>query len=130
MTHAGQFGLASSSSADLDDACHDTVRSGDPPRAMRQLGCIEHLRWLLDQHRPAHFAVTAHVSGRTDLAAADFAAVAFANELELTNLGSLPFGDTYGHPKLNNLWGPCVLPRFENMQVIGVATVNSPLCLV
>ena len=63
-------------------------------------------------------------------AAANFAAVAFAHELELTNLGSLPFGDTYGRLKLNSLWGPCVMPRFENMQVIGVATVNGSICLV
>jgi hypothetical protein len=63
-------------------------------------------------------------------AAADFAAVAFANEADLTNLGSLPFGDTYGHLKLNSVWGPCVLPDFENMQVIGAATVNGSMCLV
>jgi hypothetical protein len=63
-------------------------------------------------------------------AAADVAAVAFANELELTNLGSLPFGDTYGRLKLNSLWGPCVMPRFENMQVIGAATVEGFMCLV
>jgi hypothetical protein len=62
--------------------------------------------------------------------AADVAAVAFANELELTNLGPLPFGDTYGRLKLNSLWGPCVMPRFENMQVIGAATVNGSMCLV
>jgi hypothetical protein len=63
-------------------------------------------------------------------AAANFAAVAFANEADLPNLGSLPFGDTYGHLKLNSLWGPCVLPDFENMQSIGVATVNGSICLV
>jgi hypothetical protein len=63
-------------------------------------------------------------------AAADFAAVAFANEADLPNLGSLPFGDTYGHLKLNSVWGPCVLLDLKNMQTIGVATVNGSLCLV
>jgi hypothetical protein len=76
-------------------------------------------------------AIRAFLRDEPDVkAVADCAAVAFANELELTNLGSLPFGDTYGHLKLNYLWGPYVLPRFENMQVIGVATVNGTLCLV
>lgn len=63
-------------------------------------------------------------------AVADFAAVAFAHEIELTNLGSLPFGGTYGRLKLRSVWGPYVLPRFENMQVIGVATVDDSLCVV
>ena len=48
---------------------HDIARSAHRPRAMRPLGSVEHLMWLLDQHRPAHHAVTAHVSGRTDVAA-------------------------------------------------------------
>jgi hypothetical protein len=69
MTQAGQFGLASSLSADLDDDCHDIVRSGDRPRAIRPPGSVEHLLWLIDQHRPLHFAVTPHVSGRTEAAA-------------------------------------------------------------
>ncbi|MGA7323707.1 MAG: condensation domain-containing protein [Rhodomicrobium sp.] len=75
-------------------------------------------------------AIQAFLGDAPDVkAAADFAAVAFANEALLTNLGSLPFGDTYGHLKLNSLWGPCVLLDFENVQTIGVATVNGSICL-
>ena len=63
-------------------------------------------------------------------AAGDFAAAAFPNEADLPNLGFLPFGHAYGHLKLNSLWGPCVLLDLENMQTIGVATVNGSMCLV
>src|SRR5262249_39683210 len=35
------------------------------PAAVRSLGTLEHLFWLLDQHRSVHFAVTALVSGKT-----------------------------------------------------------------
>jgi hypothetical protein len=76
-------------------------------------------------------AIRAFLRGRPNVkAAADFTAVAFANEADLTNLGSLPFRDTYGHLKLNSLWGTCVLADFENMQSIGVATVDGSMCLV
>jgi len=35
------------------------------PAAIRSLGTLEHLFWLLDQHRSVHFAVTALISGKT-----------------------------------------------------------------
>jgi hypothetical protein len=76
-------------------------------------------------------AIQAFLRAAPDVkAAADFAAVAFANEADLPNMGALPFGDTYGHLKLNSLWGPCVLLDLENMQTIGLATVNDSMCLV
>jgi hypothetical protein len=149
MTHAGQFGLASSSSADLDDACHDIFRSGDRPRAMRQLGSIEHLMWLLDQHRPAHFAVTAHVSGRTDVAAwrnaldhlqrrHSLMSVAIVAEpgrvpyFQQRSAARIPLRLIHGDPTV--YWENEVAAELANPfgadDAPGVATVNSTLCLV
>jgi hypothetical protein len=69
MTHTIQFRPGASSSVDLDDDRHEVARTGDLPCAIRKLGSVEHFLWLLNQHRPMHFAVAAHVSGRTDVAA-------------------------------------------------------------
>jgi hypothetical protein len=33
----------------------------------RPLGGLEHFFWLIDQHRPVHFAIAAHVEGRTTI---------------------------------------------------------------
>jgi len=38
---------------------------GTTQGAIRQLGALEHLFWLLDQNRQVHFAVTALISGET-----------------------------------------------------------------
>lgn len=69
MARSIQFGFPSSLSVELHDDCHDIARRGALPRAIRKLGSVEHLLWLLDQYRPMHFAATAHVSGRTDVPA-------------------------------------------------------------
>jgi phthiocerol/phthiodiolone dimycocerosyl transferase-like enzyme/condensation domain-containing protein len=61
--------------------------------------------------------------------AADFAANGFAHEGTLTNLGVLTFDSRFGPLKLENVWGPAVLPGFEGAQTIGVATVNGSICL-
>jgi hypothetical protein len=68
-------------------------------------------------------------SGLDVAAASDFAAVGFAREAMLTNLGHLPFGGQFGHVELKALWGPCVLSGFEDEQTIGAATVDGSLCL-
>jgi hypothetical protein len=36
-------------------------------QTVRPLGAIEQMFWLLDQHHPIHFAITAHVSGATQV---------------------------------------------------------------
>jgi hypothetical protein len=121
--HCGDF-LSSASSVftsegnDFWRLARKTKADVDPARTREGLESI-------------HSSIQAFLRDVPDVeAAADFAAVAFASEADLTNLGSLPFGDTYGHLKLNTLWGPCVLPDFENMQSIGVATINGSICLV
>jgi NRPS condensation-like uncharacterized protein len=62
--------------------------------------------------------------------AAEFAAQVFANEVMVTNLGSLSFDQRFGPVTLKALFGPAVLTGFEGQQTIGVATVNGALCLL
>jgi NRPS condensation-like uncharacterized protein len=62
--------------------------------------------------------------------AAEFAAQVFANEVMVTNLGSLSFDQHFGPVTLKALFGPAVLTGFEGQQTIGVATVNGALCLL
>ena len=62
--------------------------------------------------------------------AAEFAAQVFANEIMVTNLGSLAFDQRFGPVTLKALFGPAVLTGFEGQQTFGVATVNGALCLL
>jgi len=63
------------------------------------------------------------VGNGTDVAtAAEFGATVFANEIMVTNLGSLSFDRQFGPVTLKALFGPAVLTGFENHQTIGVAT--------
>src|SRR6476660_8537289 len=62
--------------------------------------------------------------------AAEFGAQVFANEIMLTNLGSLSFDRQFGPVTLKALFGPAVTTGFENHQTIGVATVGGALCLL
>jgi hypothetical protein len=116
---------------------------------MRQLGSIEHLMWLLDQHRPAHFAVTAHVSGRTDVAAwrnaldhlqrrHSLMSVAIVAEpgrvpyFQQRSAARIPLRVIHGDPTVH--WENEVAAELANPfgadDAPGVATVNSTLCLV
>jgi hypothetical protein len=61
---------------------------------------------------------------------AEFGAKVFANEILLTNLGSLSFDRRFGPVTLKAMFGPAVLTGFEGQQTIGVATVNGALCLL
>jgi hypothetical protein len=71
------------------------------------------------------------VGNGTDVAtAAEFGATVFANEIMVTNLGSLSFDRQFGPVTLKALFGPAVLTGFENHQTIGVATVDEALCLL
>ncbi|KQU88275.1 hypothetical protein ASD12_29890 [Mesorhizobium sp. Root102] len=75
-------------------------------------------------------AVRDFISSGPDVAgAAGFASVAFAHEAVLTNLGVLPFPIQYGPLRLQRVWGPCILPDFEDMQSVGVATIGGEACL-
>ena len=38
---------------------------GGSAGSARPLGAFEHLFWLVDQHRPIHFTVTAEIEGKT-----------------------------------------------------------------
>jgi len=75
-------------------------------------------------------AVRQTVGGGLDVAAgSEFAAVAFAREGMMTNLGPLPFPSRFGALKLKALWGPAVLQGLEGEQTIGVATIDGSLYL-
>jgi hypothetical protein len=62
-------------------------------------------------------------------AAAEFASVAFAHEVMLSNLGVMTFDNRFGRLRLEELWGPAVLDGMEGEHTIGVATVNGSICL-
>jgi hypothetical protein len=62
--------------------------------------------------------------------AAAICAHTFAHQIRLTNLGNLPYGTQFGELKLQAVWGPSVLARFEGALNIGVATMNGALCLL
>ena len=68
--------------------------------------------------------------GAEVVTAAEFAARVFANEIMVTNLGSLAFDQRFGPVTLKALFGPAVLTGFEGQQTVGVATVNGALCLL
>lgn len=55
---------------------------------------------------------------------------AFAYEILLTNLGSVPFGTCFGALVLERLWGPSLLGSFAGAQVIGVTTINGAMHLL
>ena len=38
-----------------------------PATLLRPLGSFEHFFWLIDQNRPIHFALAAHVQGATEI---------------------------------------------------------------
>jgi hypothetical protein len=54
---------------------------------------------------------------------------AFNAQVMFTNLGRLPFDNTFGSLKLETLWAPCALRGIEGEQTIGAVTVNGSLHL-
>jgi hypothetical protein len=46
-----------------------TIREPGPVAFERPLGGLEHFFWMIDQHRPVHFAMAAHIEGRTTISA-------------------------------------------------------------
>jgi len=66
----------------------------------------------------------------TKAAAAETLHHAFAMDILLSNLGKTPFESTFGHLKLESLWGPAVLGSLRRVQTVGAATTNGFLCLL
>ena len=48
-------------------------------------------------------------------------------QVMLTNLGRLPFDNTFGPLKLETLWAPCALRGIEGEQTLGAVSVNGSL---
>jgi hypothetical protein len=74
--------------------------------------------------------VQSSLAGGLDVAGvADFVATAFAHDAMISNIGELPFANQFGNIKLEAIWGPAVLGRFDDTQFIGAATLDGALCL-
>jgi hypothetical protein len=54
---------------------------------------------------------------------------AFNAQVMLSNLGRLPFDDTFGPLNLQTLWAPCALRGIDGEQTLGAVTVNGSLHL-
>jgi hypothetical protein len=54
---------------------------------------------------------------------------AFNAQVMLSNLGRLPFDDTFGPLNLETLWAPCALRGIDGEQTLGAVTVNGSLHL-
>lgn len=62
--------------------------------------------------------------------AADLLAVVASAETMVSNLGMLPYGTDFGSLKMTAFWGPAVLARIAQEQVIGAATLGGTLRLI
>jgi condensation domain-containing protein len=63
-------------------------------------------------------------------AAAQIAAVAFARDLMVSNLGQMPFESEFGKLKLEAIWGPTALQGLDGEQNVGIATTNGAIRLL
>jgi NRPS condensation-like uncharacterized protein len=62
--------------------------------------------------------------------AAQIAAVAFARDLMVSNLGQMPYESEVGKLKIEAVWGPTALQGLEGEQNVGVATTNGAIRLL
>jgi NRPS condensation-like uncharacterized protein len=62
--------------------------------------------------------------------AAQIAAVAFARDLMVSNLGQIPFESEFGKFKLEAVWGPTALQGLAGEQNVGIATTNGEIRLL
>jgi hypothetical protein len=53
----------------------------------------------------------------------------FASEMVLSNIGTLPFPETFGDLQIRALWGPGVFLGVEGEQTLGVNTVAGTMHL-
>jgi NRPS condensation-like uncharacterized protein len=62
--------------------------------------------------------------------AAQIAAVAFARDLMVSNLGQMPYGSEFGKLRLEAVWGPTALQGLEGEQNVGISTTNGAISLL
>jgi NRPS condensation-like uncharacterized protein len=62
--------------------------------------------------------------------AAQIAAVAFARDLMVSNLGPMPYESEFGKLKIEAVWGPTALQGLDGEQNIGIATTNGAITLL
>jgi hypothetical protein len=62
--------------------------------------------------------------------AAQIAAVAFARDLMVSNLGQMPYESEFGKLKLEAVWGPTALQGLDGEQNVGIATTNGAIRLL
>jgi NRPS condensation-like uncharacterized protein len=62
--------------------------------------------------------------------AAQIAAVAFARDLMVSNLGQMPYESEFGKLKIEAVWGPTALQGLDGEQNIGIATTNGAITLL
>jgi hypothetical protein len=62
--------------------------------------------------------------------ASQIAAVAFARDLMVSNLGQMPFESEFGKLKLEAVWGPTALQGLDGEQNVGIATTNGAIRLL
>jgi hypothetical protein len=62
--------------------------------------------------------------------AAQIAAVAFARDLMVSNLGQMPYESEFGKLKLESVWGPTALQGLDGEQNVGIATTNGAIRLL
>jgi NRPS condensation-like uncharacterized protein len=62
--------------------------------------------------------------------AAQIAAVAFARDLMVSNLGQMPYESEFGNLKLEAVWGPTALQGVDAEQNVGIATTNGAIRLL
>jgi NRPS condensation-like uncharacterized protein len=79
--------------------------------------------------RMIHLQSTAVSSNLTVEQASELKRNAFNAQVMLTNLGRLPFSNTFGTLKLETLWAPCALRGIEREQTLGAVTLNGSLHL-
>jgi NRPS condensation-like uncharacterized protein len=62
--------------------------------------------------------------------AAQIAAVAFARDVMVSNLGQMPYESEFGKLKLEAVWGPTALQGLDGEQNVGIATTNGAIRLL
>jgi hypothetical protein len=62
--------------------------------------------------------------------AAQIAAVVFARDLMVSNLGQMQYESEFGKLKLEAIWGPTALQGLDGEQNVGIATTNRAIRLL
>jgi NRPS condensation-like uncharacterized protein len=76
-------------------------------------------------------AISPIVSGMDFEEMGSFVLNAYAHESILTNLGEIPYDRTFGHLRVEAIWGPAAVMGVEGEQVLGVASLRGGgICLL